>query len=398
MAEIIVMLDQAEMERYAFDGDEIEIGRGDGNDIRLKNLGVSRRHSRIVREHDDWFVEDLGSANGTWLNGKRISRAQLCHGDQIEIGKHTMVFRLPRKGAEGRYDDVQETVVMKAGPRPAASGPMEETGPQEPFDEREAEAAEAEAGPILRVRSVGIKDVEFAVKGDAARIGRSPDNDVRLLDWFVDLYQARVSLDGGRWVLRNLSKANPTLLNGQAVEESVLRDGDKIQIGISRLVFEGAGEFEEVGEALTPEALEEAELAEPELTAPEPELPEPEESAPPMDESAENAEYGECVGTGLVEGLDSVDLIDPMDQIDGVGRVNGADLSDEPDLSDESVFSDSSDSSDSSDQSPSPAPDLPPDLARRVALLEKALENPSAAVRRHAADQLQKLTGREYDH
>ncbi len=71
------------------------IGRGIDNDVILADVAVSRRHLIIVREGDILRLRDLGSGNGTQLNGKRTSTAVLNDGDRIEVGETVLVVRTP---------------------------------------------------------------------------------------------------------------------------------------------------------------------------------------------------------------------------------------------------------------------------------------------------------------
>ncbi|TKJ26428.1 DUF3662 and FHA domain-containing protein [Blastococcus sp. CCUG 61487] len=73
------------------------IGRGTEADIRLPDTGVSRKHVDVVLEGDVATAEDLGSTNGTLVNGRRISRQPLADGDVIRIGHSVLVYR--RDGA-----------------------------------------------------------------------------------------------------------------------------------------------------------------------------------------------------------------------------------------------------------------------------------------------------------
>jgi pSer/pThr/pTyr-binding forkhead associated (FHA) protein len=78
--------------------DEITIGRGDENVIKLTERNVSRRHARLKRENGTLLIEDLGSYNGVRINGKRISEATpINEGDLIEIGDYDLAV-------EGRFE------------------------------------------------------------------------------------------------------------------------------------------------------------------------------------------------------------------------------------------------------------------------------------------------------
>jgi len=69
------------------------IGRGTEADIRLPDTGVSRKHVDVVLEGGTATVEDLGSTNGTLVNGRRVSRQALVDGDVIRIGHSVLVYR-----------------------------------------------------------------------------------------------------------------------------------------------------------------------------------------------------------------------------------------------------------------------------------------------------------------
>jgi len=69
------------------------IGRGTEADIRLPDTGVSRKHVDVVLEDGVAVAEDLGSTNGTLVNGRRISRQPLSDGDVIRIGHSVLVYR-----------------------------------------------------------------------------------------------------------------------------------------------------------------------------------------------------------------------------------------------------------------------------------------------------------------
>jgi len=69
------------------------IGRGTEADIRLPDTGVSRKHVDVVLENGTAIAEDLGSTNGTLVNGRRVTRQSLVDGDVIRIGHSVLVYR-----------------------------------------------------------------------------------------------------------------------------------------------------------------------------------------------------------------------------------------------------------------------------------------------------------------
>ena len=74
------------------DRNETVVGRSPSTELQLQDVGISRTHARLYRMGTDFFVEDLQSANGTFINGQRVITAQqLTDGDKIAIGSSTVV-------------------------------------------------------------------------------------------------------------------------------------------------------------------------------------------------------------------------------------------------------------------------------------------------------------------
>ncbi|MBF0285471.1 MAG: FHA domain-containing protein, partial [Magnetococcales bacterium] len=94
MAQLILRFKNVIRATYPLGSAEITIGRLPGNTVVIDNLAVSRRHARIVREDETYFLEDLASYNGVFVNGEKITRRPLGHGDVIVIGKHVLEFRV----------------------------------------------------------------------------------------------------------------------------------------------------------------------------------------------------------------------------------------------------------------------------------------------------------------
>lgn len=78
------------------DRDWMVIGRGRGADLVIADPTISRSHAAVGwDEEDGFFVQDLGSTNGTRVNGDRLSRGPLGDGDALQLGKLELTFRLP---------------------------------------------------------------------------------------------------------------------------------------------------------------------------------------------------------------------------------------------------------------------------------------------------------------
>jgi two-component system NtrC family sensor kinase len=72
----------------------LTIGRDQTNLLSLDDTQASRRHARLEFNNGVWFVTDLNSANGVFVNGERVRRQALSHGDQIQIGQTMLVFQI----------------------------------------------------------------------------------------------------------------------------------------------------------------------------------------------------------------------------------------------------------------------------------------------------------------
>jgi hypothetical protein len=70
------------------------IGRGDQANLRLPDVGISRRHARLDFDGAQVVLTDLGSTNGTMVNGQRVSAVALNPGDMIQLGTTTLTFRV----------------------------------------------------------------------------------------------------------------------------------------------------------------------------------------------------------------------------------------------------------------------------------------------------------------
>jgi hypothetical protein len=74
------------------------LGRHPDCDLVLGDDSVSRRHASITREGDRWLIVDLGSRNGTHVNGWRVTQANVFDGDALVLGRTRLVFRAPDPG------------------------------------------------------------------------------------------------------------------------------------------------------------------------------------------------------------------------------------------------------------------------------------------------------------
>jgi FHA domain/zinc-ribbon domain len=79
-------------EHFAPQGERTSIGRSPDCDIFLDDVTVSRRHAVLIQREGEYFIEDQGSLNGTFLNRRRIESSRLDDGDELQIGKYRLTF------------------------------------------------------------------------------------------------------------------------------------------------------------------------------------------------------------------------------------------------------------------------------------------------------------------
>jgi Protein of unknown function (DUF3662)/FHA domain len=93
LASLVLVQGGQPIRTYPLGAAEMSIGRAEQSDIPLADPGVSRNHARVVREGDDFIIEDLRSTNGTQVNGQPVRRRRLANGDMIKLASSTLQFR-----------------------------------------------------------------------------------------------------------------------------------------------------------------------------------------------------------------------------------------------------------------------------------------------------------------
>ncbi|HEY2636407.1 MAG TPA: FHA domain-containing protein, partial [Solirubrobacteraceae bacterium] len=82
-------------ESFPLAGERMSIGRRPESDIFLDDVTVSRDHALLVRRGEDWFLDDCGSLNGTYVNRRRIESHHLVEGDELQVGKYKLAYLTP---------------------------------------------------------------------------------------------------------------------------------------------------------------------------------------------------------------------------------------------------------------------------------------------------------------
>lgn len=126
MAKIILSMDGTVLREVELTKERTTIGRKPHNDITIDNLAVSGEHARIVTILNDSFLEDLGSTNGTSVNGTAVKKHILQNNDLIEIGKFKLKYISEPSAAAGPgVADFEKTMVIRS---PMAAAKSTDTG------------------------------------------------------------------------------------------------------------------------------------------------------------------------------------------------------------------------------------------------------------------------------
>ncbi len=180
-----------------FQPPEIVIGRERSCELRVDNIAVSRRHCRIYWGRGRFFVEDLGSANGTFVNGEQVNRSEIDIDDEIRVGK--FLVRL-----SGHLDGSSNSETMLISSRSAG------------------------LPAFLQAEGISVRLERDVIVGS----GRGVDAAARGL--FVQPVHARISPKGiGIYRLTCFGRASARL-NGRRVRTSRVQIGDTIEIGSTR--------------------------------------------------------------------------------------------------------------------------------------------------------------------
>ncbi len=422
MPEIIVKLGDRVVQKYLLYKDQrMSVGRAPDNEIAIENPAVSRRHATVQMVNGRYIIEDNNSANGTYVNGVRVTKTEILDKDVITIGKHKLHFYNQDVAAVQVAQPVmEEGTVAVGGSSPSAS---------------------------LRVSQGKQKDQVYPLNKVETRIGRAADNEIRLNDWFVSKHHAVIGHKGSVYILRDLDSWRHTMVNGEEIKEVALKNGDEIQFGPKitmkfELAEENGGKRKPVELAAAAPSVEvkedagqdsqatghdaqtpvpqdsEAVSIEPAdqgvssserapISEPSPEtssnvipIEEPQAEVPSSDAEAEEAEGGFEAGGGRKRRRRKKKRHEREAQ-SGHENDDGEESQEEAVPAPAAPVADSAPAAAQVEVAPTPPSvdlsQLSDEQRQEVAMWEKALQNPSAIIRKQAARKLKQLTGQDYD-
>jgi hypothetical protein len=79
-------------ESFSVEGERMSIGRRPDSEVFLDDVTVSRDHALLIHRGEDWYLDDCGSLNGTYVNRSRIESHHLEEGDEVQVGKYKLTF------------------------------------------------------------------------------------------------------------------------------------------------------------------------------------------------------------------------------------------------------------------------------------------------------------------
>jgi predicted component of type VI protein secretion system len=269
MAKLLLKFEQSVLKEITLTPGVTTIGRLPDNHVHIDNLAVSGHHARIVWDQDHYVIEDNASLNGTYVNNRRVSRAELRDGDTIMIGKHSVIFEdawheeapapmqteahmpaLPQMestvviGARQAQELIAQARAMGASASaPAPAGAAAAAAPAAaPAPDTSARYEAAVAKDRVGVVSVlaGKTDTDhYVLSGKMSVIGKSPMASIKLKGWFAPQVAAVINKRDNKYYVAASEKKTGVKVNGEAITgQKELSEGDMIEVAGVKLSFD----------------------------------------------------------------------------------------------------------------------------------------------------------------
>jgi pSer/pThr/pTyr-binding forkhead associated (FHA) protein len=212
---------------------EYTVGRLPDNDIIIDHPAVSGHHCKITLVGDTFFIEDLKSSNGVFLNAKKTFKSGLKNNDVIGIVKHTLKF----------IDDPPPTPETDSSPDATVDATMM-IAPDKQKEIARAAATATQKPAMVRVIKGVVSRLEYELKGSSTYIGKSDRVQIRIKG--KGLFGS--APENAAMVARRLEgyfivpvQEGYARLNGRVlIQTQPLKDGDVIEVGGTTLLFENA--------------------------------------------------------------------------------------------------------------------------------------------------------------
>lgn len=226
------------------------VGRDPQSDLIMSDARVSWRHAVLRWGAQSWFIEDLGSTNGTYAQGQRIQQTSLGPGSVVHLGNPTDGPRLGFTSTAPQPRQQAPAAAM-AGQPPAMPQQAPQQAPNQAYVPTQQPAGPPPGGGQAPDR--GATTFHHLTVGQVTRIGRALENDLVVSDLQVSRFHAEfLAHSDGRFEIRDLGSHNGTYVNGQQLPKNgrrYLGSNDTLGVGHStfRLVGDRLQEFIETG-------------------------------------------------------------------------------------------------------------------------------------------------------
>jgi pSer/pThr/pTyr-binding forkhead associated (FHA) protein len=235
MAKLIIKFNNDVVDHIEIRQGDMKIGRKPGCDIVLDNLAVSGEHANVFTIGDDSFIQDLNSTNGTFINNKKITKHHLRQGDQVTIGKHTLVYMVTETVEEERpTEDFAKTVIIN----PVAREPAVARAPAPAPAAVPVPAPLPDAPPAAGAQAAVAHGALFILSG------LNSGKRIELTKTVTNLGKTgrragTITRDSDGYLLASGTDEEPARLNGRPVplEGARLKNGDIIEVAGTRLQF-----------------------------------------------------------------------------------------------------------------------------------------------------------------
>lgn len=234
MPKLLLKFNAAVLKEIPIEKEILTVGRKPDNDIVIDNPAVSGHHCKIFKQGEGFYLEDLDSTNGTYVNEKRVMKAGLHDNDVVGLAKHALVF----------VDDKPAAPPPPPPPPPAPEKTVVLSANQQ--DELAKATAAAAAKPKERVGGLKVLkgvvgQLEYELKGLSTYIGKSDRVQVPIkgtgLFGSAPEVAASIHRKPEGYVLVAVKEGYP-VVNGSSVSgQVVLNDGDLIDCGGTTMQF-----------------------------------------------------------------------------------------------------------------------------------------------------------------
>ena len=225
MPEIVVKFNEKVIERVVTEKKRISIGRTNENDIVLENRGVSRKHAQIEFNTDSAIIIDNESLNGTFVNNRRVSEELLRDQDIITIGKYILEYHQNYSANDNRQE-MDGTMLLN-------------TKQQKDLirsDKVDREIVNRVGGSVL----LGLENCDisqFVLENEITTIGKAKFVHIKARGFMISGIQAKIVRENGEFSVVNLGRKGKTKINGIAMDQAPIKNGDIIQVGKSTFRF-----------------------------------------------------------------------------------------------------------------------------------------------------------------